>query len=98
MSYDRAPDALLAGVCSGIARTFKWNVWVIRALFVGFLALETLTALLIYAGLALVFHLAERHGRKPRDEVTGISSPELSGRKRRIEELERRFRELEGSD
>ena len=33
----REDGALLAGVCSGIARAFGWNAWVLRGLFVLFL-------------------------------------------------------------
>ena len=64
----KRPDgALLAGVCAGIARALRWNVWVLRALFVGFLAIKTVAALVIYAILALVMHLLENDTlrRKP---------------------------------
>ena len=98
MTTERPDGALLAGVCAGIARTFKWNVWVMRALFVGFLAIKTLAAIVVYAGLAVLFYLIDRdwgEGKKTRD---GLNSPELSERNERIAELERRFKELEGSD
>lgn len=97
MGPDRPEDALLAGVCSRIAQTFKWNVWIIRVLFIGFLALKTLTAILVYAGLALVFHFASKTGRST-ERSGGLESPELSDRNQRIEELERRFRDLEDSE
>ena len=98
MKPARIEGALLAGVCAGIARTFQWNVWVLRALFVAFLLIKTLWALVAYALLALVFNLFEDQlpGRgKSGDKLT---SPELSGRGERIADLERRFRELEGRD
>jgi phage shock protein PspC (stress-responsive transcriptional regulator) len=38
MRVKRPDGALLAGVCAGIARALGWNVWVLRALFIGFLA------------------------------------------------------------
>jgi len=98
MITERPDGALLAGVCAGIARTFKWNVWVLRALFIGFLAIKTLAAILVYAGLALLFYLLNSDGCARKKAPTGLSSPELSGRNERIRDLERRFSELEGSD
>jgi phage shock protein PspC (stress-responsive transcriptional regulator) len=98
MINERPDGALLAGVCAGIARAFKWNVWVLRALFIGFLAIKTLAAILVYAGLAVLFYLIDHDwgtGKTARDE---LHSPELSGRNERIAELERRFRELEDSE
>jgi phage shock protein PspC (stress-responsive transcriptional regulator) len=90
----RTEGALLAGVCAGIAQALNWNVWVLRALFVAFLLIKTLWAIVLYAGLALAFHLinCEWRGRK---NGSGLSSPELSGRNERIADLERRFREME---
>ena len=94
MKCIRTEGALLAGVCAGIARSLNWNVWVLRALFLAFLLVKTLWAIVAYALLALVFHLgrgwAGGQGRR-----NGLQSPELSRRNERIEELERRFRELE---
>lgn len=94
----RIEGALLAGVCAGIARTFGWNVWVLRALFVGFLLVKTLWAIVVYAVFALVFNLLDESlpGRAKSSE--GLSSPELAGRGERIADLERRFRELEEND
>lgn len=86
--------ALLAGVCSGIARAFGWNAWVLRALFVLFLLVKTLWAVVAYGVLALLFHLG-REQRARRHEKDGLASPELAERNRRIEELERRFHDLE---
>lgn len=90
----RQPDALLAGVCSGIAKALSWNVWVLRILFLGFLALKTLWAVGVYAVLAVLFHLLDEE-RRSDDKSTGLESPELSDRNRRIDELERQFRDLE---
>jgi len=99
----RPEGALLAGVCAGIARAFRWNVWVLRALFTGFLAIKTVWALIIYAILALAMHLLgneKLHGKKSRAKNTagGLASPELSLRSRRIADLEQRFRELGDQD
>lgn len=94
MLDDKNQGALLAGVCSRIARVLSWNVWVLRALFLGFLALKTLWAVACYAVLALVFHLLDDRLSSEQDKE--LASPELGDRKRRIEELERRFRDLEG--
>ena len=98
MNPERPDGALLAGVCAGIARAFKWNVWVLRALFIGFLIIKTLAAVIVYAALALLLYLFGSDW-SVRDKTTrGLSSPELSERNERIAELERRFKELEGSD
>jgi phage shock protein PspC (stress-responsive transcriptional regulator) len=94
----RAEGALLAGVCAGIARTFNWNVWALRALFVVFLLIKTLWAIAAYAVLALLFYFAGRDWPGRPKRRSGLQSPELAGRSRRIEELERRFEELEGRD
>jgi len=93
---DRTDGALLAGVCAGISRSFKWNVWVIRALFVGFLAIKTLLAILVYLGIALLQSLTA--GRNASTKQPGLASPELADRDARIAELDRRFRELEEKD
>lgn len=89
-------DALLAGVCAGIADRFGWNVWALRAVFIAFLLVKTLWAIAVYAVLAIVFRLfdGERPGRSR--TADGLESPELSERNERIADLERRFRELEG--
>lgn len=94
MNVNRTEGALLAGVCAGIAQAFKWNVWVLRALFVVFLLVKTLWAVVAYAVLAVVFHLGNEH-RERKNGKEGLASPELSERNRRIEELEKRFRDLE---
>ena len=103
MQVKRPDGALLAGVCAGIARALRWNVWVLRALFAGFLAIKTVAALIIYVILALTMHLLgneKLHGKKLRGKKTagGLASPELSQRSQRIADLEQRFRELEGQD
>ena len=91
---DRSDGALLAGVCSGVASRLDWNVWVLRALFVAFLLLKTLWAVAAYAALALVFHFLQDCDRGANDEAE-LASPEQADRKRRNEELEKRFRDLE---
>ncbi len=94
----KRPDgALLGGVCAGIARALRWNVWVLRALFVGFLALKTVAALIIYATLALVMQLLGNEKLRGKKASEGLASPELSKRSERIADLEQRFRELEDS-
>ena len=98
MKTERPDGALLAGVCAGIARAFKWNVWVLRALFIGFLAVKTLAAILVYATLALLFYLLDSDWATRDKASKDLSSPELSKRNERIRDLERRFREMEGSD
>jgi phage shock protein PspC (stress-responsive transcriptional regulator) len=98
MQVNRPDGALLAGVCAGIARALRWNVWVLRALFVGFLALKTVAALLTYAILALVMHLLGNEKLRGEKKSEGLASPELSQRSERIADLEKRFREMEDSD
>lgn len=96
MKLQRVDGALLAGACAGMARALGWNVWALRALFVVFALVKTFWALLAYAALALAFQLGRGlqsgEGKSPDD----LSSPELADRNRRIAELERRFRDLEG--
>jgi phage shock protein PspC (stress-responsive transcriptional regulator) len=100
MRRERPDGALLAGVCAGTARTFGWNVWALRALFVIFLLVKTLWAVAAYALLALAMYLLDNR-RGPEERVSGrkgdggLASPELAGRNQRIAELERRFRDLE---
>jgi phage shock protein PspC (stress-responsive transcriptional regulator) len=95
MGAARTDDALLAGVCSGIARALNWNVWALRALFVVFLVVKTLWAVVAYAVLALAFHFHDGPARRRRSSGGGLSSPELSERDQRISELEKRFKDLE---
>ena len=98
MRVKRPGGALLAGVCAGIARALRWNVWVLRALFVGFLAIKTVAALIIYAILALAMHLLGNEKLQGKKTAEGLASPELSRRSQRIADLEQRFRDLEDSD
>ena len=95
MKTVRTDGALLAGVCAGIARALDWNVWALRALFVVFLLVKTLWAIVAYAALALAFHLLDGEWSGRRTSRDGLQSPELAGRSQRIAELEKRFEELE---
>ena len=94
----RTEGALLAGVCAGIAQALSWNVWVLRALFVAFLLIKTLWAIVVYAVLALAFKLFEDQWPGKSISGEGLASPELSERNQRISDLESRFRELEDRD
>ncbi len=98
MNAARPKGSLLAGVCAGIARTFQWNVWVLRVLFVVFLLFKTLWAIVVYAVLALAFSLMDGQWPGRRGSGDELTSPELSGRNQRISDLERRFRDLEEQD
>jgi phage shock protein PspC (stress-responsive transcriptional regulator) len=91
----RTEGALLAGVCAGIARTFSWNVWALRALFVVFLLIKTLWAIAVYAALAVALYLLDQARAGRTKSRSSLRSPELAGRSRRIEELEKRFEDLE---
>jgi phage shock protein PspC (stress-responsive transcriptional regulator) len=96
---DRRPEgALLAGVCAWIALALSWNVWVLRALFVGFLVFKTVATLIAYALLSLALHLIGKHLPGTKDASDELVSPELSQRSERIAKLEQRFKELEDSD
>ncbi len=95
---NRPDGALLAGVCAGITRALRWNVWVLRALFVGFLAFKTVTALAVYAIAALVLYLMGNDIRRGEKSSEDLVSPELSKRSERIADLEQRFRDLERSN
>ena len=70
MINERPDGALLAGVCAGIARTFKWNVWVLRALFIGFLAIKTVAAILVYPDWPCCFTLSTMTGAPEKRLVT----------------------------
>ena len=94
MKVHRGEGALLAGVCSGIAQALGWNAWALRAVFVVFLLVKTLWAVIAYAALALLFHFGRDH-RERRHGKDGLASPELAERSRRIDGLEKRFRDLE---
>ena len=98
MKNARTDGALLAGVCAGIGRALNWNVWALRALFVIFLLLKTLWAIVVYAVLALSFHLFGGEWPRRRTSRDSLRSPELATRGQRIAELERRFEELERRD
>lgn len=96
--------AMLAGVCSRLAGRLGWNVWAIRAVLLIMLVVEPLWVALGYAAAALLLGLLERNGkvftarRSSPDEVADdLQSPELAARKRRIDELEQRFRSWEKS-
>ena len=91
--YPRHPDALLAGVCAGLAQRLGWNAWAVRGLAVLGLMLHALAA----GGLYLLFAiLIPVLGISSTEAVTReLASPELGDRQKRIAALERRFRDLE---
>lgn len=90
---------MLAGVCSRLAGRLRFNVWVLRGLFVLLLLVKTFLAVVVYVGLALLFQLLDK-GAKSASDLDG-DSPEIAAdrfdRSRRIEELDRRFRAWEDS-
>lgn len=91
-------DALLAGVCAEIAGRLGWNVWALRAVFVAFLLIKTIWAIVAYAVLALIFRVIDGSWSRRGATPGGLESPELAARNERIAELERKFREMEGRD
>jgi phage shock protein PspC (stress-responsive transcriptional regulator) len=98
MKTGRDSDALLAGVCADIAGRLGWNVWALRAVFVAFLLIKTLWAILAYAALALIFRVLDGGWSRRGEAPGGLESPELADRNERIADLERKFREMEGRD
>ncbi len=95
--HKRPDGALLAGVCAWIAQVLGWNVWVLRALFIGLLGIKTVAGLATYAFLALTMHLPGIWTPGRNKASDGLASSELSQRSQRITDLEQRFSELEDS-
>ena len=91
--------ALLAGVCSRIAQLLKCDVWVLRVIFLVLLLAKTFLAIIAYIALTVVFRCTDHLGKSKDDSADEppLDSPELATRNRRIEELDRRFREWEDS-
>jgi phage shock protein PspC (stress-responsive transcriptional regulator) len=92
-------NALLAGVCTRLAHLFQCNVWALRVVFIVLLLVKTLWTVLAYAVFALVFNWSGKW-RKTEDtakEDAPLESPELASRSRRIDTLDRRFRDWEES-
>ena len=102
-------EGMLAGLCSRLANCLGWNVWAIRAVLLILLVAEPLMTALAYGLAALVVTGLDRHGKSrgsspeaaSRISTSPISanleSPELAGRKQRIDQLEQRFRKWEES-
>ena len=90
----RPAGALLAGVAAALAQRLGWNVWAIRALWLLGLVVQPVAVGIAYLVAAVVIGwlLAPASDDAPGD---GLEAEELSDRARRIEDLERRFRELE---
>ena len=99
MQSPAGKSAIIAGVCSRLARLLRCNVWGLRAGFILLLLIKTLPALAVYGVLALLFHLRDRYPGSKRSETKDFSlgSPQFASRNRRIQELDRRFREWEDS-
>lgn len=92
----REDGALLAGVCAGLARRLGWNAWALRALFVVFLFIQTIATGVVYVLLAFLLpRFGGDRAAKRSPESDQLKSSELGARGKRIEELERKFRELE---
>lgn len=99
----RPEDALLAGVCAELARRLGWNVWALRALFLAGLLVQTLATGAVYLLAAVVMSIALGRGAgsaAPEGGREGVPdgslrSEDLDERARRIEALEKRFRDLE---
>jgi phage shock protein PspC (stress-responsive transcriptional regulator) len=94
-AHSREDGALLAGVCAGLARRLGWNAWALRALFVVFLFVQTIATGVVYVLLALLLPRFGGRSAEGTPESDKLKSSELGARGKRIEELERKFRELE---
>lgn len=91
---------LLAGVCAQLADLFRFNAWVLRAIFILLLLTKTLVAVVAYGLLALGFQLADSYRRRPGDvpaEESPASPPKRQYHNPKLAELDRRFREWEDS-
>lgn len=90
----RPEGALLAGVAVELSRRLSWNVWAVRALWVLGLVLQPIAVGVAYIVAAVVVGWLMEPGAGAGSGDT-LEAEELSGRARRIAELERRFSELE---
>lgn len=95
---------MLAGVCSRLATWLGWNVWAIRIVLLILLIAQPVWTALGYAAAALLQAVLTRgtqvfsNKSEPAGEFEGeLQSPELTARKRRIDDLEQRFRDWEQS-
>jgi phage shock protein PspC (stress-responsive transcriptional regulator) len=95
MKTHRPDDALLAGVCAELSRRLGWNAWAIRGLFVLGLLINAVAAGVVYIVLALAMQLLSSGADRKSAPPGGLESPDLADRGRRIDELERQFRQLE---
>ena len=91
----RPEDALLAGVCAELARGLGWNVWAIRAVFLAGLFIHAPITGAIYLVGALVVGLFLGNGAEDEAGPGGLASERLEERGRRIQDLEKKFRDLE---
>jgi phage shock protein PspC (stress-responsive transcriptional regulator) len=90
-TFRRHENALLAGVCADLAQRLGWNVWALRALAIIGLFVHAIGTGALYVLMALLLPWLRGDEAAEPD----LSAPELSGRKQRIADLERRFRDLE---
>ena len=90
MTPNRHDGALLAGVCATLAHRLGWSVWALRALFVLGLFIQAIGTGVVYIALAVLLPKFQ-HGQDP---GPALKPDELRDRKRRISDLERRFREM----
>lgn len=94
----RPDDALLAGVAAELARRLRWNVWAVRLLWVVGLVIQPLAVGVAYLVAAFVVAWLLPSGDAAVADDETLRSDALSERARRIEELERRFRDLERNE
>ena len=91
MTPNRHDGALLAGVCAALAQRLGWSVWALRALFVLGLCIQAIGTGVVYILLAVLLPKFQ-HEQEP---GPALKADELSARNRRINDLERRFREMD---
>ena len=99
MLHESMKGPMLAGVCSRLANRLRFNVWVLRGLFVLLLLVKTFPAIIAYVLLALLFQLLDKgiEKKSTSQEIPEAGAPGFEERSRRIEELDRRFRAWEDS-
>lgn len=99
--YRNRDRAMVAGVCSGLADYFGFNLKVTRILAVVSLIMASLVTLVAYFGVVLLVPAASGGGRDPRYDpefrkaVRSAPRQTLSDVKRRFQSLDSRLARLE---
>ena len=87
-------DALIAGVCAGIAKEQQWNPWLLRAGWLIVLWISVKLAVVAYLIAALVMPFAEDR-EEPKQRSSPNAKPKAESPSERVARLEKEFQELE---